>query len=399
MARSLVEVMHSRWGDGAVSRSGVERANRFMLLVLALQRLSYVVPAATTVGSSEYRSAGVNRILITVTIIWNIALVVTASRRGWFSRWMCWLDVGWAAMLLVAVPLNSLSGTQYDSLNWATRFGQAAAALAGAAVEPVIAAVGAVAVLLAAHGVVTVVVLGHSSQLVPELITCLNGLAWFALILGFSLRYLRRQGLLLDRMTAEEAAAESRRAAERARERLRLAHHRSLHDTVLATLTAIARGHLDHRSEHVRRRCAQDAEQVRALLAGTADGVSGLSDKLAEVATAVGGLGLHVRYQWVGLPHDLQPEVVDAVGDATREALNNVVAHAGVAQAWLTVIWAEDSLTLRIVDRGCGFAAHASAHGFGLRSSVIERMREVGGEARVTATPGEGTCVELTWPA
>jgi signal transduction histidine kinase len=371
-----------------------------MLLILGLQRVSYLIPTAATLNSPEYRNIDVNRLLITATVAWNIALMAMASRRGWFSRWVCWLDIAWASTLLVAVPLNSPSGAEYDSINWATRFGQAAAAMAGAAIEPVILAVGAVAVLLAAHSIATAVVLQHSSQLVPELITCVNDLVWFALILGFALRYLRRQGRMLDQMAAEETTAEARRSAERARERLRLAHYRSLHDTVLATLTAIARGHLDHSSEPVRLRCAQDAEQVRALLAGTADdGVSVLADRLAEVVTAAEVFGLRVRRQWHSLPRYLPSEVVDAAGDAVREALNNVAKHAGVAQVWLTVFWSENSLTVRVADRGRGFAADPEAFGFGLRRSVIERMREIGGDARVLAAPAEGTCVELTWTA
>src|SRR5579863_8522813 len=234
---------------GSVSRSGAERANRFMLIVLGLQRLSYLIPTAATFGAAQYLNQGVNRLLIVFTVAWNIALVAVAARRGWFSRWLCWADVAWAALLLVAVPLNSPAGAEYDSINWATRFGQAAAALAGAAIEPLILAAGAVVILVAAHGVATAVVLQHSSLLTGELITCVNDLVWFALILGFALRYLRRQGVMLDELTAQEAAAQARRSVERARDKLRLAHYRSLHDTVLTTLTAIARGHLDHSAE------------------------------------------------------------------------------------------------------------------------------------------------------
>jgi signal transduction histidine kinase len=387
-----------QFGGGSVSRSGAERANRFMLLILGLQRVSYLIPTAATFGSAEYLHADINRLLIVVTVGWNIALMTTATRRGWFSRWVCWADVGWASFLLVAVPLNSPAGAEYDSINWATRFGQAAAALAGAAIEPLALAAGAVVILVAAHGIATAVVLQHSSQLVGELITCVNDLVWFALILGFALRYLRRQGRMLDQLTADEAAAQATRSAERARDKLRLAHYRSLHDTVLATLTAIARGHLDHGSEPVRQRCAADAEQIRALLAGqAADGTSVLADRLAGVVASAGELGLQVRRHYQDLPRYLPSEVVDAAGDAVREALNNIVKHSGVTQAWLTVFWSEDSLQVRVVDRGRGFSADPASFGFGLRQSVIGRMREIGGDARITAAPGDGTCVELTW--
>jgi signal transduction histidine kinase len=148
----------------------------------------------------------------------------------------------------------------------------------------------------------------------------------------------------------------------------------------------------------VRARCAREAEQVRALLAGHDDtGPGPLADRLAEVVAGSAALGLTVRYRWEGPRSGLPPEVADALAEAAREALNNVAAHAGVTQAWLTAFWSGAEFTLWVVDRGRGFAAHASRYGFGLRSSVIGRMREAGGDARVTSAPGEGTCVELTW--
>src|SRR5690606_41940090 len=71
--------------------------------------------------------------------------------------------------------------------------------------------------------------------------------------------YLRRQGSRLDAATAQAVAAE----AARARYAERIAHHRALHDTVLATLTAIASGRADPAAPPVRERCAREAAYLR----------------------------------------------------------------------------------------------------------------------------------------
>jgi signal transduction histidine kinase len=54
-------------------------------------------------------------------------------------------------------------------------------------------------------------------------------------------------------------------------------------------------------------------------------------------------------------------------------------------------------------DNGVGFASgrpgQASAEGrLGLAQSIVGRIRDVGGEATVTSTPGRGTEVELRVP-
>jgi signal transduction histidine kinase len=222
---------------------------------------------------------------------------------------------------------------------------------------------------------------------------------WFAVIIGFGLRYLRRQGRLVDRLNAERLAAESRRAAEHARHLTRAGHFRALHDTVLATLVALARGGLDYRDERVRQRCARDAEYVRRLMLDEAsEETCTAADRLIEVVTAAEALGLRIHYHRDALPADLPAEAVEAVGEATREALNNVARHAGVGSCWVTATWEDGTMTVRVVDRGQGFDPRQQPDGFGLGRSIRERMHAAGGSARVSAAPGAGTSVELSWP-
>jgi signal transduction histidine kinase len=110
------------------------------------------------------------------------------------------------------------------------------------------------------------------------------------------------------------------------------------------------------------------------------------------------GLGLYVRYAAEALPGDLPDDVATALAEAGTEALNNVARHSGEREAWLTAVAVDGVVTVRVVDRGRGFDPGLVEPGHGLRSSVIGRMREVGGGTEIITAPGEGVCVELRWP-
>jgi signal transduction histidine kinase len=310
------------------------------------------------------------------------------------------------------------SGSDYDrsSVNWSGRMAQATAALAGAAIDRIGLAALAVGVVLAAHTIATVQAAGGEPELAGYLVSCLNGLIWFAVIIGFVVRYLRRQGSLLDQVTDERVAAQAQQSAEQARYSTRLAHYRALHDTVLSTLAAIALGGLDHRSKQVRDRCARDADYVRRLmLLDVPDEAGTVGDRLGTVVTDAEALGLRVHYRLDDVPPAVPEEVADALGGATQEALNNVIRHSGSDTAWVTVTGDNEAVVVRVVDRGTGFVTKAepvvaepvaaelvaavAGGGFGLPFSVGQRMRSVGGAVRVSSVPGAGTCVELTWPA
>jgi len=381
----------------SVTGSGERRANTFAFILLGLQRLSYLGPPVVT-WSAGYRMPVLNLVLLIAVVAWNAVLFGLARPRGWFAPWMVWTDVVLAWVLVVALAANTLPGPADDDLNWSSRTSQAAAALVGAVVTPLPLAAAAVASLLALHAVVSVAHLNPGEALAPELVTDLNGIFWYALIVGFLIRYLRRQGSRLDEAALHRLSEETQRAAERAGQAVRLAHHRLLHNTALATLTAIGSGGLDPDVGRVRQRCARDAERIRRLLAREhGRPANTVTQRLAEVAADAEDRGLRVRFLSYQLPDEVPHDVVEAIGDATQEAVNNVARHAGVDAVRLTAAWEEGVLTVRIVDHGRGFDAHPSDFGFGLRCSIVECLRAVGGTARVSSAPGEGTIVELRW--
>jgi signal transduction histidine kinase len=89
---------------------------------------------------------------------------------------------------------------------------------------------------------------------------------------------------------------------------------------------------------------------------------------------------------------------------AVREALVNVATHAGTGQAWVDVNLAgppaAGGVRVTIRDDGVGFDPSAvDPARLGLRRSITERVADLGGRASVRSQPGQGTVVNLYWPA
>jgi signal transduction histidine kinase len=137
---------------------------------------------------------------------------------------------------------------------------------------------------------------------------------------------------------------------------------------------------------------------IRRLLRSESTGENPLDARLRDVVDTAELLGLRVHWQGGLDSSDLPPAVMAALADAAREALNNVAAHAGTAECWLTLMADHGRVTLRVVDRGRGFDPSSRPPGFGLRRSLLDRMAACGGAVRLTSAPGSGTCVDLMWP-
>jgi CheY-like chemotaxis protein len=87
-----------------------------------------------------------------------------------------------------------------------------------------------------------------------------------------------------------------------------------------------------------------------------------------------------------------------------REALFNVVKHAGCEHAWVRVFRdADAALCIEITDAGGGFdtervaAGESDGTGFGILA-MRERLRCLGGLCEIQSTPGAGTRVLLRAP-
>ena len=186
---------------------------------------------------------------------------------------------------------------------------------------------------------------------------------------------------------------------------------RLLHDTVLATLTLLAHSGVGVAPEAMRQQAADDARLLRQLRLGAtptpqSSGVYNLENNeetvlgttLESVKQRFGRMGLEVS--WHGTGQVLLPsDVLDAFLLALAECLENVRRHSGVTEAHVTIT--EDELMVRamVTDSGVGFTLDdVDSARLGFKESVVARLKEVGGKARLFSAPGSGTTVVLEVP-
>jgi signal transduction histidine kinase len=247
----------------------------------------------------------------------------------------------------------------------------------------------------------------------------LTGSAIFLVILGLVHLYGRRE--LYGRAAAADADLD--RADHAAGEQYailrstieRREYERLVHDTVLNTLTALARVGRGDVAEVVNR-CRQDVALIEGTLSDPDDLAAEArrppSDLRSAVQAVVAGMraqGLIVHLETDGgTGADVPARVIMAISNAVREALSNVAAHAGTGEAWVRVCvtalegdaGVPTRLQVIVRDQGAGFDPARVDHArLGIRRSVAERTADCGGQASIWSEPGQGTVVSLAWPA
>lgn len=337
-------------------------------------------------------------LVYTVQAAWSLVWSWLAFTRRHVAAWTVALDVPIAAVCLVVAGLACYPA---DATTWANAavtpaIGTAIGAAVGVAAVP---AATAVVLLIGAYLAGLARALDDGAAQWGVVVANCATLAGFA-ALGWAVVTLAAHVTQRSAVAEGELAqARAQLAAAQSREDEHARRYRLLHDTVLSTLAALARGGLDIDDAMVRQRCAADADFLRALI--TADGEGGrLAAELATVARSQAGLGLRVQVHCADIPPHVPDPVIDAMAAAAREALNNVVKHAGVRQARLTARGdGTGGFTVTIADQGCGFDPAADPAGTGLRQSITARLVAIGGNAEVDSGTDQGTSVQLQWPA
>ena len=306
----------------------------------------------------------------------------------YFASYWC---RGWKCALLIA--LTCLIGALWAPHNFgaSTFFIYACAMCAGirtpraayASVLAVIALALATACFLPAHGI---------DFLMPVLIVgTLIGLGG---VMNARLERSRDQ-LLRKQEEVEQMAT----IAER--ERI----SRDLHDLLghtlsLITLKAELAGKLFERDPAACRREIGDIERsARAALSEVRSAVSGyrqtgFAHELAgaRASLAAAGVELRAEVQAFALPAAAE----NAMSLALREAVTNIVRHAGATECRLSLALEEGVIALRIADNGERLASGAPLrHGNGL-TGMQERIAALGG--RLALRAGRGLALELTLP-
>ena len=225
----------------------------------------------------------------------------------------------------------------------------------------------------------------------------------------------RRAEVVIDRHREQLRALDTQLVLVEEKERRRLAG--DLHDGLSQTLTLanIKLQTLQHGAGG--NGFDQDIQEVSALLDGALQSAHSLTFELSP--PVLHDIGLVAALDWlmddmrnkydlrVVLDDDGQDKPLDeryrvVLFRAVRELLINIAKYAGVRDARVMLRTDGNSLSVSVVDHGCGFdpaqVETASIHGgFGL-FSLNERLRQLGGEMLVTSEPEKGTSVVLTVP-
>jgi signal transduction histidine kinase len=182
----------------------------------------------------------------------------------------------------------------------------------------------------------------------------------------------------------------------RAQERAEMAAR--VHDSVLQTLALVQRNADDPR--RVGALARRQERELRAWLypqGGVAEGDTlrgALEEAVADLEELHG-----VRVDLVQTGDRGLDERLRALVLATREAVANAAAHAGVDEVSVFVDVGEREVAVYVRDRGSGFdRAAVPADRRGLSESIEGRVTRQGGTAVVRSAPGEGTEVELRLP-
>lgn len=112
----------------------------------------------------------------------------------------------------------------------------------------------------------------------------------------------------------------------------------------------------------------------------------------SEVRIAGELLGWEPQLDVTGDLSDVPVAVADHARAALREALSNVVRHAGAREVSVRVRRGADGLSLQVADDGCGIPRDVSKRGL---RNLEERAAAAGGHCDIDSSPEAGTTI--TW--
>ena len=218
------------------------------------------------------------------------------------------------------------------------------------------------------------------------------------------LTWLLRQAQALDGANARRRALLIRLRTDASRARARRRADNFIHDHILSVLKTVP----------------ATSAGVAQLRAGAREALADLDTAAAEPSEPVRSsellAALTRRLRAIGgddvvisdsITQDLEMprEVAQALIDAAAEALRNSLTHAADPEQdpitrTATLRSDADGVTITVSDDGRGFdPEHATISRYGISGSIIARMHDVAGEARIDSSPGVGTTVTLSWSA
>jgi signal transduction histidine kinase len=347
--------------------------------------------------------------LYLASLVLLACLAFAQSQLSGLSRptlWICVIVVAGASIILVnLLPATALSPSALSAVGVVGAVGIACVSVLSVTSRGRLLLLVGTAVLTMAAAVVTLV--ATHSRLAEPLLLIVAG--WVALT-ATGVWLARTVPRTLKRISTMSRAYRVERQASETEARRRQGA-RLLHDTVLATLTLLAHSGVGVSVGALREQAAEDAALLRQLRLGfTPDPTrsgdyrlkpveeSTLGNTLESVKQRFRRMGLEVN--WHGSGQVLLPsDVLDSFLLALGECLENVRRHSGVNEAHVTITDDETTVRAMVTDAGKGFDVTSIDEGrLGYTESIVARLRDVGGNARLFSSPGSGTTVVLEVP-
>jgi len=189
-------------------------------------------------------------------------------------------------------------------------------------------------------------------------------------------------------------------------ENLRARVTAAVHDTLLNDLSLVMNAP-ETLDERMKERLRLDVRTLTSAewLTESAEVViddqdSVLRNKIMQMISELQWRGLTVHITGSGSRIIRLPDhVPDIIVDVLRACLENVLRHSGTNIAELDLGATPGVISIVVTDNGSGFDPSTIAEDrLGLRASVIDRIRSIGGTVRIWSTPGEGTSIVMEVP-
>jgi signal transduction histidine kinase len=383
------------------------------MVLRELTSLALIVQAVWMLASPELWPPNLESPLAGAAVVlsllaWGVLLLLQYGGSALQRRWARYAVV---ATALLAVVVTGWTAESTGSWNEAHSLAVLGAGLVGALVE-----VRAALVMVALLALVTLDPVLASAQASLPLGAPASGVAAYVAVIGGCIigvrlvlegnaRRVDADSARRDEIERQQRMVEGVEGAMRRQERL-------LHETVLNTLTAIARGGLGglpRAGSVLEQRCIEaidvlsdlesGAQALQPAMSVSAQGYVTLNTELTSFIEGLRADGLDVDVVIDSL-EEVPDRVRGALLTAIREALTNVARHARAHHAWVLVRVTDSPATavrVEVRDDGVGFDPSRAPSGFGLNRAITGPLQEVGGTAFVESRPGRGTRVVLTW--
>lgn len=216
----------------------------------------------------------------------------------------------------------------------------------------------------------------------------------------------------LHRQRAKRAMEHLRFQNALEKDRVRIA--RDMHDDLGTRVTFInmsatlAQRDIEQAPENARRHLAKMTDSTRELIVAMDDlvwAVDPAFDTLDHLASHLTRLAEEMfKDTPVRCRMDIPPllpalslgsEMRHHIALAVKEALHNVLCHAGPSEVFFALVFDGEEIRITIRDTGVGFDLESDERGHGL-DNLASRFKEIGGSCKITSSPGHGTCIVLS---